>query len=202
MIPLQPAAAAPHGTGPVSAWVARWQALLPPGGRALDLACGAGRHVAWLAAQGLQVTAVDRDPAALQALRQLAVEHPGRIEVLAADLEGASWPLPGQQFDLVLVTNYLWRPLLPTIATSVAPGGLLIYETFALGQEQLGRPRNPDFLLRRGELLDVAAQAGLQVLGFETGRLDAPVRIVQRLVARRARPDEAGDAPALTLLPS
>ncbi|MFM2058883.1 MAG: hypothetical protein RLY71_3268 [Pseudomonadota bacterium] len=176
-----------HGSGPISPWVARWRHLLQPGMTALDLACGAGRHTRWLGEAGLQVCAVDRDPVALAAVadlqRQADPAAAGRIELLAADLEGAPWPLAGRSFDLVLVTNYLWRPLLAQIVASVAPGGWLIYETFAHGQEQLGRPRNPDFLLQPGELLDVV-RGRLQVVAFEDGQLAEPPRCVQRIAAR------------------
>lgn len=181
----------PHGSGPVSPWVARWRAQLQPGMTALDLACGAGRHTRWLSAAGLHVCAVDRDPVALSALADLAERQrqaadpaaTGHIEVLAADLENAPWPLAGRRFDVVLVTHYLWRPLLAQIVASVAPGGWLIYETFAHGQEQLGRPRNPDFLLQPGELLE-AVRGRLQVVAFEDGQLAEPPRCVQRITAR------------------
>lgn len=164
-----------HGTGPISPWVERWAHLLQPGQTALDLACGAGRHVRWLAARGLQVTAVDRDAAALAGLHGIA-------KVLQADLEAGPWPLDGRRFDLVLVTNYLWRALLPQIVASVAPGGVLLYETFAIGQETIGRPRHPDFLLQPAELLDVV-RGHLRVVGFEDGWLDHPPRYVQRIAA-------------------
>lgn len=164
-----------HLSSPPSAWVQRWSAGLAPA-RALDLACGGGRHLRWLADRGWAVTGVDRDGAALQALT-------GRGELIEADIEHGPWPLAGRQFELVLVTNYLWRPLLPAIVAAVAPGGCLLYETFAAGHEALGRPSRPDFLLQPGELL--RACAGLQVLGYESGRLDDPPRIVQRVAAVR-----------------
>lgn len=176
-----------HGSGAVSAWVARWRHLLQPGMHALDLACGAGRHTRWLLDAGLAVCAVDRDPAAIAALHELARTHPAgpdRLDVFAADLEGGPWPLAGRRFDLVLVTNYLWRPRLPELLDCVAPDGWLIYETFALGHEQYGRPRNPDFLLRPGELLTLLPP-DWHVLACEDGLLDAPLRRVQRITARR-----------------
>jgi SAM-dependent methyltransferase len=160
----------------VSDWVARWTAELPPG-RALDLACGGGRHLRWLAARGWQLTGVDRDASALAGLQGLG-------ELLCADIESGPWPLAGRRFDLVVVTNYLWRPLLPAIMAAVAPGGRLVYETFAAGHEALGRPSRPDFLLHPGELL-AACQGPLQVRGFEQGRLAGPPRIVQRIAADR-----------------
>ncbi len=121
--------------------------------------------------------AVDRDAAALGALRGVA-------EVIVADLEASPWPLPGRTFDAVVVTNYLWRELLPSIVSSLAPGGVLIYETFALGQHSIGKPSNPAFLLRPGELLGVAK--GLRIVAFEDGVESQPERFVQRIVAVNA----------------
>jgi SAM-dependent methyltransferase len=160
-----------------SPWIVRWAGAIAPQGTVLDLACGHGRHVRYLAACGLRVIAVDRDRDALAPLRGLAAE------VIEADLESGRWPLPGRRFDAVVVTNYLWRALLPAIVDSVADGGLLLYETFALGQEKIGRPSNPDFLLRPGELLDAAK--GLRVIAYEDGMARAPERRVQRLAAWR-----------------
>jgi len=146
----------------------------------LDLACGSGRHVRYLAARGLHVTAVDRDRDALAHSQGLA------DEVIVADLEGGPWPLPGRRFDAVVVTNYLWRALLPAIVGSVAEGGLLLYETFTLGQENFGRPTNPEFLLQPGELLRAAQ--GLHVIAYEDGVAQQPQRRVQRLAAWRTHP--------------
>jgi len=151
----------------------RW---LPPGARVLDVACGSGRHVRWFAGRGCQVTGVDRDAAAIAPLQSIA-------EVLLADLEGGPWPLPGERFDAVVVTNYLWRPLLPAIVQAVAEGGVLLYETFAQGNETVGKPSNPAFLLRPGELLEAAQ--GLRVVAFEDGFIEGPPRFVQRLAAVR-----------------
>ena len=171
-----------------SAWVKRFAPLIPAGGTALDLACGSGRHVKWLAALGLRVTGVDRDEAALQALRSLA-------EITVADIEAGPWPWPQRHFDAVIVTNYLWRPLLPTIQASLGPGGVLIYETFADGQQHIGKPSRPDFLLQPGELL--RAFAGLRVVAFEDGHETVPERFVQRLVAvREVNPAEPGAMPS------
>jgi SAM-dependent methyltransferase len=164
----------------VSPWLLRWPDALRPGASALDLACGSGRHVRHLAALGLRVTAVDRDAAALAPLATLA-------ETLVADLEAGPWPLGERQFDLVLVTNYLWRPLLPHIVAALAPGGWLVYETFTQGQQSVGRPANPDFLLCPGELLQ--ACAGLRIVGYEDGFLDGVnQRYVQRVAAVREAP--------------
>ena len=160
-----------------SPWIVRWAGAITPQGTVLDLACGPGRHVRYLAALGLRVTAVDRDRDALARLQGLPAE------VIEADLEAGPWPLPGRTFDAVVVTNYLWRALLPAIVGSVAEGGWLLYETFALGQEKLGRPTNPDFLLRPGELL--AAAQDLRVIAYEDGVVQSPERRVQRLAAWR-----------------
>jgi SAM-dependent methyltransferase len=158
--------------------VQRWGALLPRGARVLDVACGSGRHLRWLAAQGMHVSGVDRDAQAVESLRTL-----GRIVV--ADIENGPWPLGDERFDAVVVANYLWRPLLPTLVERVAEGGLLIYETFALGNQTVGKPANPDFLLQPGELL--AAAQSLRVIGYEDGFLEAPARFVQRIAAVRER---------------
>ncbi len=160
-----------------SPWVTRFAPLLPPGARVLDLACGSGRHLRWLAAQGFVVTGVDRDEAALAPLRALA-------EIIVADIEAGPWPLAGRFFDGIVVTNYLWRPLLPLIQQALAPGAVLIYETFADGQQTVGKPSRPDFLLQNGELL--RAFAGLRVVAYEDGFQPDPERFVQRLVAVNA----------------
>lgn len=163
-----------------SAWLQRWAHLLPPGGQVLDVACGSGRHVRWLAARGFAVTALDRDTAALAGLQGVA------SEIVCADIEAGPWPLPGRRFDALLVTNYLWRPLLPQLLQSLAPGAVLVYETFADGQQHIGRPARPEFLLQPGELL--RAFAGLRCVAYEDGfeALPAPGRCVQRLVALQA----------------
>jgi SAM-dependent methyltransferase len=137
------------------------------------------------------LTGVDRDTAAVEALRSQA-------EIVVADIEGGPWPLAGRQFDGVVVTHYLWRALFPFIETAVAPGGILIYETFALGHERYGRPSNPDFLLRRGELL--GAFPTLRTVAFEEGLLTGPDRIVQRLVAVRPAAGDTGTPPRITPL--
>jgi SAM-dependent methyltransferase len=165
-----------------SPWVRRWAPLIRRGGTVLDLACGSGRHLRWLQAQGFAVTGVDRDAALLEPLRSL-----GRV--IVADIEKAAWPLASETFDAVVVTNYLWRPLLATIVAAVAPGGVLIYETFAAGNEAFGKPSNPNFLLLPGELL--WACASLQVVAYEDGVLSSPPRRVQRIAARRQATDAA-----------
>jgi SAM-dependent methyltransferase len=165
-----------------SPWVVRWSHLVPAGATVLDVACGSGRHVRWFAQRGCRVTAVDRDADAVAPLRDIA-------EIVVADIEAGPWPFAGRAFDAVVVTNYLWRPLLPTIVGSVADGGALIYETFAIGNEAFGRPSNPDFLLRPGELLEAVGSAPapeLRLVAFEDGQDDDPPRVVQRICAIRA----------------
>jgi SAM-dependent methyltransferase len=169
-----------------SDWVVRWSHLVPAGARVLDVACGSGRHLRWFAARGAHVTGVDRDAAALRESAAL-----DGVELVEADIEQGPWPFAGRRFDAIVVTNYLWRPLLPQLMASVAGGGLLLYETFAAGQESVGRPSRPDFLLRPGELLDAARSAGLRVLGYEDGFLDQPARFVQRVAAVREVPATA-----------
>ncbi|GAB5470070.1 MAG: class I SAM-dependent methyltransferase [Rhodospirillales bacterium] len=166
---------------PPSAWIQRFLWTVPSGGRVLDLACGSGRHVRLLLRQGYRVTALDRDLAGLADLGTR--DDLERIEV---DLEeGRPFPLAGRRFEGVVVTNYLFRPLLATLVAAVAPGGALLYETFALGNEAFGRPSNPDFLLRPGELLE-AVGSDLRVLAYEDLVLSEPKpAAVQRIVARR-----------------
>ena len=149
---------------------------MAPGARVLDLACGSGRHLRWFAQRGCHVTGVDRDAAALEPLRGIA-------EIVVADIEVGPWPLPGRRFDIVVVTNYLWRPLLATLVDAVDAGGLLLYETYAAGHAVFGKPSNPDFLLTPGELLRAAA--GLRVVAYEDGLLSGPDRCVQRICALR-----------------
>jgi SAM-dependent methyltransferase len=164
-----------------SDWVARFADLVPVGGRVLDVACGGGRHARFFLDRGHPVTAVDRDASGVADLH----DDPN-AEILESDLEaGAPWPFAGQAFDGVVVTNYLWRPILPDIVASVASGGVLLYETFARGNERLGKPRNPDFLLKPGELLD-AVRGELRVAAYEDLVLEEPdPRAVQRIVAVR-----------------
>lgn len=166
----------------------RWSHLVPPGASVLDVACGSGRHVEWFVARGGRVTGVDRDAAALQALASRLASQAGvRPELVVADIETGPWPFAGRRFDAVVVTNYLWRSRLADVVASVGPGGVLIYETFAAGHETIGRPSNPDFLLRPGELVDVvrAVPPGLRVVAFEDGFDPASPRFVQRIVALR-----------------
>lgn len=180
-----------HGTGAASLWVQRWAHLVKPGGKVLDLACGHGRHMKFFAALGHPVTGVDNSAQAVAAASQFG-------KALLADVENGPWPLslplslplssgdsggtfPITQFDAVLVTNYLWRPLFPIILQSLADQGVLIYETFSVGNETVGKPSRADFLLQNGELL--TAFSGLRIVAFEHGFEEDPPRFVQRLVA-------------------
>lgn len=180
--PLPPATTAPAVAA--SEWVQRFAHLLPPQAQVLDLACGRGRHAAYLAQLGHQVTGVDRDT---QALAQL----PAAVTALHADIENSPWPLSGQQFDAVVVTHYLWRPVWPQILASVRAGGVLIYETFGQGNERYGKPSRPDFLLAPGELLQVCAD--WHIVAYEHGLRPQPDRVVQRIAA--IRPDGGNLAP-------
>lgn len=162
----------------------RWSHLLAPGAAVLDVACGSGRHMRWFAGRGHPVTGVDRSPEAATAASAFG-------EVLQADIESGPWPFPGRRFGAVVVTHYLWRPRLPDIVAAVAPGGVLLYETFGAGNETVGKPSRADFLLRPGELL--AASAGLRVVAYEDGFLPAPDRFVQRIAA--VRPEAGSGAP-------
>lgn len=176
-----------------SPWVRRWSHLVPAEAVVLDLACGEGRHLAWFVQRGHRVVGVDRSAAALAGLGL----PPQRCETVLADIEQGPWPLAGRQFQAVVVTNYLWRPVLPAIAQCVAPGGVLMYETFGIGQALIGKPSRADFLLRPGELLQAFAE--LRAVAFEDGLEPArpgwAERFVQRLVAVRPAED-AATAPA------
>jgi SAM-dependent methyltransferase len=169
-----------HGDDRPSDWVARFAARIPPDGLVLDLACGRGRHVRYLRRLGHPVVAVDREVASVHSLAD------PRVEIVQADLEHAPWPLGARTFAGVVVTNYLWRPLLPRIVATVASGGVLLYETYAVGHERFGHPRNPDFLLRSGELLD-AVRGRLEVIAYEHGPVgEPPVMVRQRICAVHA----------------
>ena len=156
----------------------------------LDIACGPGRHMQWFAQQGHAVTGIDRAPDAIEAAGRFG-------EAVLADIENEPWPLThsgqARQFDTVIVTNYLWRPLFEVMIQSLAPGGVLIYETFVQGHETVGRPSNPAFLLQPNELL--TAFRSLHIVAFEDGFLDHPPRFVQRIAA--VRPD-SGNQPHQT----
>ncbi len=152
-----------------SAWVVRWAPRITRG-PVLDLACGQGRHARFFRDRGLEVVAVDRDPVAIE-----------KVTFVRADLEGGSpWPLGGRRFGGIVVANYLHRPLFPHLVSSLAEGGVLVYETFMMGNERFGKPSNPEFLLRPGELREAFKE--LQELGFEEGEFDQPKRaMIQRI---------------------
>lgn len=175
---------------PPSPWVARFAPLLRTGSSLLDVACGGGRHLRHFRDRGLTVTGVDID------LRGVAdLEGRPGVTLVRADLEGPEgWPPGLTGFDGIVITNYLHRPLLPALVAALRPGGLLLYETFANGNQRHGRPSSPAFLLREGELLRLAAAQGLQVVAFEQGEVSSPkAAMVQRLAAIRP----AGPAPDL-----
>ena len=163
-----------HSTETPSEWVLRWAQLVERG-PVLDVACGAGRHAILFAERGFEVYALDRDDQVL----------PGSIHFVRADLEdGSPWPLHGKRFAAIVVTNYLHRPLFPRLVESLEPGAVLIYETFMLGNERYGRPSNPNFLLRPGELLEAFATLG--VVAFEQGTVERPKKaVVQRICVIR-----------------
>ncbi|MFM0500470.1 class I SAM-dependent methyltransferase [Paraburkholderia caffeinilytica] len=189
-----------HGNGEPSRWVRHWAHLVAAGGAVLDVASGAGRHARFFASLGHPVTALDRDASALDLMR----DEP-RITTLAADIEGAAWPLPADaKFAAIVVTNYLHRPLFPQLLRSLAPGGVLVYETFAQGNERVGKPSNPAFLLAPGELLEVV-RGHLRVVAFQDGFLAQPrPAYVQRICAimeadRSAERAEAAPPPCYEL---
>jgi SAM-dependent methyltransferase len=168
-----------HELDAPSPWVCRWAGLIPAAGRVLDVACGHGRHLRYLRGRGFAVVGIDRDEAALSALKELA-----GAELHVADIEAGAWPFTPQSFDGVVVTNYLHRPLFPKLIGALRRGGVLIYETFAAGNERYGRPSNPDFVLRQNELLERVEL--LSVIAFEQGRVARPKgAVIQRVCAVR-----------------
>jgi SAM-dependent methyltransferase len=153
----------------------QWAGLVPAGAAVLDIAAGGGRHALFFAERGHKVTAIDRDTSALSG-----------VEIVQADLEdGSPWPLPGRTFGAVVVTNYLHRPLMPALLAWLEPGGVLIYETFMVGNERFGKPSNPNFLLKDGELLDLV-RGSFSVVAYEARIVSEPkMAMVQRIAARR-----------------
>lgn len=164
--------------GAPSSWVVQWAGLIPANATILDVAAGKGRHALYFAGRGNLVTAIDRDTAALPV--------GDGLEIVAADLEnGSAWPLPGRAFGGVVVTNYLHRPLFPTLFDVLEPGGVLLYETFMAGNERFGRPSRPEFLLQDGELLDLV-QGRFSVTAYEARMISEPkMAMVQRIAARK-----------------
>ena len=184
-----------HCSIEASAWVSRFASRIPQG-LVLDLACGSGRHARLLAALGYQVLAVDRDAAVISTLlgagiqtREFDLEQPDAANQ-------ADWPLAPSSYSGVVVTNYLHRPLMAPLLASVAAGGVLIYETFAQGNGQFGKPANPDFLLAPGELIKLVLDSGgWHVIAFEDGYVDSPKpALIQRICARRAGPGSHSNA--------
>lgn len=170
-------------TEPISGWVRRWAPIIP-GGEVLDLACGNGRHARHLAGLGHPVLALDHDPEMLEKAAGASIT----TSLVDLEAEGAVWPFAADRFAAIVVTNYLHRPLLESLVASLAPDGVLIYETFAEGNEQFGKPSNPNFLLKEGEALAWALQHGLRVVAYEEGRVEQPkAALVQRICA--VRPD-------------
>lgn len=166
---------------PPSAWVVKHGGMIPPGGAVLDVACGAGRHGRFFRSLGHPVVMLDRD---ISRVADMASD--GEVEIVARDLEGGRpWPLTGRRFAGVVVVNYLFRPILPALVAAVAPGGALIYDTFAVGNEAYGHPSNPDYLLRREELL-IAVRPELVVMAFEdVEETDPRPSVRQRVLAVR-----------------
>ncbi|MBW9103749.1 class I SAM-dependent methyltransferase [Paraburkholderia phenoliruptrix] len=193
-------AASMHGLGEPSPWVRHWAHLVAAGGAVLDVASGAGRHARFFASLGHPVTAIDRDAAALNTLADEPLVTP-----VVADLENAPWPLRAEaKFAAVVVTNYLHRPLFARLIESLAPGGVLVYETFAQGNERVGKPSNPAFLLTPGELLELV-RGRLRVVAFQDGFLAQPrPAYVQRICAileadRSGNPAQAAPPPCYEL---
>jgi len=173
-----------HGVQAPSAWVRRWAGRVPTGGSVLDIACGQGRHARFFAGLGHPVAAVDRDPGLLAGLAGV----PG-VSARCADLEGGPWPYAGERFAAIVVVNYLHRPLFPLLLAALAEEGVLIYETFAAGNERYGRPSNPSHLLKPGELLDVV-RGRLRVVAYEDLFVEDPKpAVVQRICAFNAARD-------------
>lgn len=169
---------APQGVSPPSDWVVRFAPLLDKGSRVLDYACGSGRHTRWLAERGMQVDAIDRDRAALERLEGLE-----GVRVRELDLEGDAWPLEGERYDAVVVTNYLYRPRFDAMLALLRPGGVLIYETFMAGNARFGKPSSPAFLLQPGELIE-RLRDGWTLVAFEQGEVAVPrPAVVQRVCA-------------------
>jgi SAM-dependent methyltransferase len=164
-----------------ASWLVQHEDLLPREGRALDVACGRGRHALWLAERGLTTLAVDRNPDAVRELNEEARVRGLPLTADVLDLEAGSASFPHPAYDVIVVVHYLHRPLFPALVEALAPGGLLVYETFTRAQAARGKPTNPDFLLESGELLDLVRP--LEVLASREGDYDG--RMVASVVARK-----------------
>jgi SAM-dependent methyltransferase len=171
---------AQHGPAP-AAWLVAHRGLLPLSGRALDVACGRGRHALWLAQHGFETTAIDRDPEVMAALDARARAEGLPLTAMAMDLEAGAAALGAAAYDVVVVVHYLHRPLFPALLAALRPGGVLVYETFTRAQAARGRPTNPAFLLESGELGRLVA--GLEILDAREGDFEG--RMVASVVARR-----------------
>jgi SAM-dependent methyltransferase len=189
-----------HGLEPASSWVQRWSHLVKPHGVVLDVACGRGRHARWFHELNHALALVDISQDAIDSIAKTISFPNDRCEAVVADIENGPWPFTGRQFDAVVVTNYLWRALMPTLLASLAPGGVLIYETFTQGNETVGKPSRPDFLLRSGELLKVCS--GLRIVAFEDGFQAGPEGQSPRFVQRIAAVNETDSASGLTEAPN
>jgi SAM-dependent methyltransferase len=166
--------------GSPSPWVVKHLPLIRKGGQVLDLACGSGRHAIWIAQQGYQVDAVDRDAQAVSSM--VGIDN---INVVILDLEAREWLRADQRYDGIVVSRYLYRPLLPILSEILNPGGVLIYETFMVGNERYGKPSNPDFLLLFDELLTVYSPL-LSINSFEQGQEWKPKpAVMQRMCATK-----------------
>lgn len=187
VVSINPSNAIDAHTVPPSPWVKRWSHLVPAAGVVLDVACGHGRHARWFYERNHRLALVDRSQSAIESIALPA--H--ACEAVVADIETGPWPFAGRQFDAVVVTNYLWRPLMPTLLGSLAPGGVLIYETFTQGNETVGKPAHPDFLLRTGELLELCR--GLRVVAFEDGFQEDSQGLMSRFIQRIAAVREAAN---------
>ena len=176
-----------HGLEPASSWVQRWAHLIKPQGVVLDVACGRGRHAHWFYKRNYALALVDINQDAIDSIARAIPFPSDRCEAVIADIENGPWPFAGRQFDAVVVTNYLWRALMPSLLESLAPGGVLIYETFTQGNETIGKPSRPDFLLRTGELLHLCNRLRIVAFedGFHAGYQGQPPRFVQRIAAVR-----------------
>jgi SAM-dependent methyltransferase len=166
-----------------ASWLVQHVGLLPREGRALDVACGRGRHAIWLAERGLTTLAVDRNADAIREVNDAALERALPLRAEVRDLESGANPFPGASFDVIVVVHYLHRPLFQALIDALAPGGLLVYETFTRAQAARGKPTNPDFLLKPGELLDLVRP--LEVLASREGDVDG--QMIASVIARRRR---------------
>ncbi|MCF8467075.1 MAG: class I SAM-dependent methyltransferase [Sneathiella sp.] len=164
---------------PISPWIEKYSKLIPQNGPVLDVACGSGRHSLYLLGVGYDVIVVDIDTAEISKIQG----YPN-LSIVEADLEKDPWPFSKPAFSSVVVVNYLWRPLFPDLLDALLPGGILLYDTFAQGNERYGRPSNPDFLLAPGELYNLC-QGKLEILDFMHGYVEVPKPALRQSIAAR-----------------